>query len=261
MSKISLRRLDSTTKNDTAATSLINENFSTIQAAIDNSISRDGSTPNFMNAILDMNSYRIINAGEAVDENDVVTLKTLNERIGDGISVAVDAANRAQAAATDAENSAVSALNSAAYAEYYAKDIKFGMYRYMIRVSDWQQVGAVYKIFIPDIGIVSSVYKSIGENFYNVACDIEVLPNGVTLISVEPFAGYCMVTQGVNNQYIHEQTTASDTWTIQHNLGKYPSVTCIDGNGYVIIQTTQYINLNTVELTFTEAVTGKAILN
>lgn len=261
MSKIAIRRLDSTTKNDTAATALINENFSTIQSAIDNSISRDGTTPNFMNANLDMNSYRIINAAEAVEENDVVTLKTLNDRIGGGVTAAVEAAEIAQAAATSAENSAVAASDAASYAEYYAKDIKFGMYRYLIRVSDWQQSGNYYTNFIPDVGIVSGVYKVSGNNFNKVECNIKVTPNGTTISSIKPFAGFCLVTQGINEQFVYEQENPSMTWTIEHNLGKYPTVTCIDGNGYVIIQTTQYVDLNTVELTFTEAVAGKAILS
>lgn len=261
MSKIELRRLDSTTKNDTAATALINENFTTIKNAIDNSISRDGAAPNFMNANLDMNSYRIINVAEAVDENDVVTLKTVNERIGDGVTAAVEAAEVAQASATSAHNSAVAAADYAASAEYYAKDLKFGMYRFLIRTTDWQQVGLDYKIFVPDVSIITGVYKADGEDFNKVECDITVAQNGIYLVSIEPFAGYCLITQAVNNQFIYEQETPSTTWTIEHNLGKYPQVTCIDGEGYAIIETTQYIDMNTVELTFTEAMTGKAILS
>lgn len=41
--------------------SKINLNFQTIQTALDNTLSRDGSTPNSLEADLDMNGFRIIN--------------------------------------------------------------------------------------------------------------------------------------------------------------------------------------------------------
>ena len=53
MTKVDIRRLDSVTTNDTTATQLINENFEALQEAIENTISRDGTTPNFMDADLD----------------------------------------------------------------------------------------------------------------------------------------------------------------------------------------------------------------
>lgn len=40
----------------------LNDNFQAIEAALENTLSRDGSTPNHMNADLDMNGNRILNA-------------------------------------------------------------------------------------------------------------------------------------------------------------------------------------------------------
>ena len=45
------------------ATAVINENFDNIRNAFDNTLSIDGSTPNAMEADLDMNSNDILNAG------------------------------------------------------------------------------------------------------------------------------------------------------------------------------------------------------
>lgn len=114
MSKIDLKRLDSVTANDTTATALINDNFKTLQDAIENSLSRDGSTPNFMDADLDMNSYKIINSGEAVDDNDVVNLKYVKESIGGAVQAAQDASDSAAKAASSAQSALVSASNAAA---------------------------------------------------------------------------------------------------------------------------------------------------
>ena len=82
MSKVDIKRLDSVTKNDTTATKQINDNFQALQAAIENTVSRDGTVPNYMDADLDLNSYRIINAGDPVGERDVITLKYFEEKTG-----------------------------------------------------------------------------------------------------------------------------------------------------------------------------------
>ena len=79
MSKVDIKRLDSVTKNDTTATEQINDNFKALQAAIENTLSRDGTNPNYMDADLDMNSYRIINSADPVEDNDIVNLKYVEE--------------------------------------------------------------------------------------------------------------------------------------------------------------------------------------
>ncbi len=108
MTKVDIKRLDSITKNDTTATEQINDNFKALQEAIENTLSRDGTGPNFMDADLDMNSYRIINSADPVEDNDIVNLKYVEERIGG----AVEASKTATSAATQAANSAQSALVS-----------------------------------------------------------------------------------------------------------------------------------------------------
>lgn len=61
--------------------------------------------------------------------------------------------------------------------------------------------------------------------------------------------------------YLHEQTTAAAVWTIQHNLGKYPSVTVVDSAGDECEGGVDYVGLNTVILTFSLAFSGRAFLN
>ena len=41
----------------------LNDNFDAIETALENTLSRDGSTPNTMSANLDMNGYEVVNAG------------------------------------------------------------------------------------------------------------------------------------------------------------------------------------------------------
>ena len=112
--KVKIKRLDSVTANDTAATLLINENFQAIQTAIENTLSRDGTTPNFMDANLDLNSYKIINCGEATEDKDVVTLKYVKDAIGNAAEDAANAAASAAQAASSAQSALVSSANAAA---------------------------------------------------------------------------------------------------------------------------------------------------
>lgn len=61
--------------------------------------------------------------------------------------------------------------------------------------------------------------------------------------------------------YTHEQTASSATWTITHNLGKYPSVTLVESTGVVVLGRITYTSVNQITVEFVTAITGKAFLN
>lgn len=112
MSKVDIKRLDSVTKNDTTATEQINDNFQALQQAIENTVSRNGKAPNYMDANLDLNSYRIINAGDPVNEHDVVTVKYFEEQAGGAIEAAAEAKANAAKAASSAQSALVASNNA-----------------------------------------------------------------------------------------------------------------------------------------------------
>lgn len=112
MSKVDIKRLDSVTKNDTTATEQINDNFKALQQAIENTVSRDGTVPNYMDADLDLNSYRIINAGAPVNNKDVVTLEYFEEKAGGAIEAAAEAKASASKAASSAQSALVASNNA-----------------------------------------------------------------------------------------------------------------------------------------------------
>lgn len=70
MPKVTLPRLGA---GGFGSVTLINEALADIETALDNTLSRDGSTPNQMEADLDLNGYTIVNSGDSDDPNRLVT--------------------------------------------------------------------------------------------------------------------------------------------------------------------------------------------
>lgn len=61
--------------------------------------------------------------------------------------------------------------------------------------------------------------------------------------------------------YLHEQPIASASWVIDHNLGKYPSVTIVDSSNEECEGNVLHVSLNRVIVSFSAAFSGRAFLN
>src|SRR5258708_10235997 len=106
--KITLTQLANVQATTTGITQ-INSNFSTIQTAFDNTLSRDGTSPNQMGTNLDMNSNRVINLAAPVSNNDAARLVD----IGTAAIASTTATAAAAAASASATASAASATSAA----------------------------------------------------------------------------------------------------------------------------------------------------
>lgn len=80
MAKLSLTDLTSLA-NETSVVNAINANNALIEAALEKTLSRDGTSPNTMTAGLDMNSYPVYNATGIISAN---TLESFREGVGEG---------------------------------------------------------------------------------------------------------------------------------------------------------------------------------
>lgn len=67
------------------------------------------------------------------------------------------------------------------------------------------------------------------------------------------------VVNDINLTYT--QSSASNTWVVNHNLNKYCSVTVVDDNNDVVIGEVHYDSVNQITLTLTAAFSGKAYFN
>lgn len=88
---------------------------------------------------------------------------------------------------------------------------------------------------------------------------VQDVPIGVALENGEYWKVF--IESSGDKTYDYEQTTASNKWVITHNLSKHPSVSITDDAGNAILGDIIYKNLNTLEISFSEAITGKVHLN
>lgn len=102
MAKLTLADVTNIGGNPTSAANVINNNNDLVEQALENTLSRNGSTPNQMLVDLDMNGNDLINVGN-VDADDITI---------DGTSLATQVDAAAQSA-QDASNSAIAAQGSA----------------------------------------------------------------------------------------------------------------------------------------------------
>ncbi len=114
MTKLTLSNLASL-ENQNSAVTTINNNNAAVIAALEKTLSRDGTSPNTMSAQLDMNSQRIINLPAAV--SDTEPLRRAEYTPGADATAAAASASAAASSATASASSASSAAASATAAE------------------------------------------------------------------------------------------------------------------------------------------------
>ena len=61
--------------------------------------------------------------------------------------------------------------------------------------------------------------------------------------------------------HTHNQPQAAAEWVVAHSLGKFPSVTVTDSAGDQVEGGVRYIDMSTVQITFSSAFSGRAYLN
>ena len=66
---------------------------------------------------------------------------------------------------------------------------------------------------------------------------------------------------GTSSTFVFEQITPLNTWLINHNLGKYPSVMIVDSSGNQVIGDVTYLSNNQIRVNFSAGFSGKVFLN
>lgn len=113
------------------------------------------------------------------------------------------------------------------------------------------------------------IHKGVEFGVYRIH-KIDTIQNGVLELVVDLHLGNGTLTDQ-DTVYISANVKADsykatpelsgNIWEIEHNLGKYPSVTVVDTANNVIYGEILYIDTNNVKVTFSANVTGRAYLN
>jgi len=100
------------------------------------------------------------------------------------------------------------------------------------------------------------------DNRYYDATFTLVTANGnITGGKYYGFAVYPAIESGDDLNFTFTQSTPATSWSITHNLGKFPSVSVVDSANTQVIGEVDYIDDNSLTITFTAAFSGKAYLN
>lgn len=165
----------------------------------------------------------------------------------------------------------------------YERDIIF-IYKKSVEYADNFYVGTLKldqvverlsaKVSLYDYGKLTPIYSDIVINnsisqATPYVLKATLLDLGLGLTGSSDFSGtkveidldFAYIKTQVRENYIHDQQVASTTWTVNHNMNKYPSVNVVDTANDEVTGDVKYNSLNQITISFTAAFSGKAYLN
>ena len=109
--------------------------------------------------------------------------------------------------------------------------------------------------------LVSLVVDAGDANYYNATFTVITANGNIIANKYYGFAIYPEVAITGDLNFTFTQGTPATTWTITHNLGKFPSVSVVDTADTQVYGDVEYIDDNSLRVTFSAAFGGKAYLN
>jgi hypothetical protein len=109
--------------------------------------------------------------------------------------------------------------------------------------------------------LVSLVVDAGDANYYNATFTVITANGNIIANKYYGFAIYPEVATTGDLNFTFTQGTPATTWTITHNLGKFPSVSVVDTADTQVYGEVEYIDDNSLRITFSAAFGGKAYLN
>jgi hypothetical protein len=110
---------------------------------------------------------------------------------------------------------------------------------------------------------LSALTQDVAEpTFYNASFTLTD-SNGV--LAIDKYYGFAVYPNPVDvvgdKNFVFTQDVASNTWVIQHNLNKFPSVTSVNINNIEMYGEVVFTDVNNLTINFTSASSGKAYIN
>ena len=109
---------------------------------------------------------------------------------------------------------------------------------------------------------VASITTDIAEpNFFLVTLENYASNGVISLDGYYIFSEFVDANSAGDKNFVFNQAVASTTWTVQHNLNKFPSVTSVNINNIEMYGEVVFTDVNNLTINFTSASSGKAYIN
>mgnify|MGYP000025788562 FL=1 len=106
--------------------------------------------------------------------------------------------------------------------------------------------------------VVSIVRDPSETEFFNVTVAYKL---GHGALELDKFYGISVYAGAGDKNFVFTQSVPSTTWTIRHDLDKYPSVSVVNINNILMYGDITYIDTNNLEIKFSSGFSGKAYIN
>jgi hypothetical protein len=111
------------------------------------------------------------------------------------------------------------------------------------------------------MGISQTQIAQIEEAFNKTVVDINITADNENRTITLVYRDTLSIQETFKFSHIHNQTVSSSTWSITHNLNKYPAVSIVDSSNAEVIGEVEHINANSLTVKFSAPFSGKAFLN
>ena len=159
------------------------------------------------------------------------------------------------------EGTAFSAITDLVISKENANEVNVSEYLQFLASTDVKEVFIFQLDNTNNFGnyTITSLTDRIGETDFFDA-QLTFLAGNGSLIDTKAY-GITKGTSNIDKTYVHTQSSASNTWSITHNLGKFPSVSVVDSAENLVLGDITYINNNSLTISFSATFSGKAYIN
>lgn len=142
------------------------------------------------------------------------------------------------------------------------QQVKF-TYDSLLKLEDNDGLNSVKKKVTDGLGVESPLSLSETEVVSSVQIEATGFktPTGTSAQVLLADGTVGSLTAGADKFYTHNQGLASASWSVTHNLNKYPSVMVADSGQNIVIGEIVYTDQNNLIINFVSPFSGKAYIN
>lgn len=111
------------------------------------------------------------------------------------------------------------------------------------------------------MSISQTQMAQIAEAFNKTVVAIDITADNENRTITLTYRDSLSIQDNYKFSHIHNQTVSSSTWSVTHNLNKFPSVSIVDATNAEVIGEVEHVNSNSLTIKFSAPFSGKAFLN